>query len=147
MNDFLDKIKKGVEEGYGVVRSNANILKDRAEDLSKIAKLKFELHQLRAARERKLTLLGQTIFPYLLESNLEGLKTHETLQILLDEIKNLNNQIELVQHAIADISVKDTLEHKKVQNSEKIRKEIEKLEQEIENHLQDIKAVKKTLDK
>lgn len=147
MADFLDKIKKGVEEGYDVVRNNAGILRDRAEDLSKITKLKFELHQLNSAREKKLALLGRTVFPYLMENNTDALKTHENLQFLLDEIKNLINQIELVQHAIKDISARDSVEHKKVVNGEKIRKEIEKLEREIEDHLKDIKAVKKTLDK
>ena len=143
MTDFLDKIKKGVEEGFDAVRNNAGTIKDKAEDLGKIAKLKFELHQLKSAREKKLALLGNTTFPYLVENNTEALRTHETLQILLDEIKNLNNQIELVQHAITDISARERQELKKLQNNEKIRREIEKLEKQIE----EIKAVKKVLDK
>ncbi len=145
MSDFLDKLKKGAEGSYSAVRNNAINLKDIAGDYGKIAKLKFELHQLNSAREKKLALLGQTVFPYLLESNTKALKTHETLQMLLDEIKNIGNQVELVQHAIADISIREKTY--KSQDHKKIHNEIELLEKQIEEQLEELQAVKKVLGK
>ncbi len=145
MSDFLDKLKKGAEGSYSTVRNNAINLKDIAGDYGKIAKLKFELHQLNSAREKKLALLGQTVFPYLLESNTKALKTHETLQMLLDEIKNIGNQVELVQHAIADISIREKTH--KSHDHKKIHNEIELLEKQIEEQLEELQAVKKVLGK
>ena len=91
MSDFFDKLKKGVEDSYSNLRVNAINLKDTAGEYGKIAKLKFELHQLKASREKKLAMLGDTVYPYLLQNNIEALKSHETLAMLLDEIKNISN--------------------------------------------------------
>ena len=147
MSDFLDKLKNSVEEGYSALRVNAINLKETAGEYGKIAKLKFELHQLKSSREKKLALLGSTVYPFLLENNPEALKSHETLMMLIDEIKNISNQIELLQRAIEDIATKEKLEKKKVRDHDKMRKEIEDLEKQIESHLKDIQAVKKTLNK
>jgi cell division protein FtsL len=145
MSDFLEKLKKSAEGSYSTVLNNAVNLKDLAEGYGKIAKLKFELHQLKSAREKKLALLGKTVFPYLLENNTKALQTHETLQMLLDEIKNLGNQVELVQHAISDISDREKVYTEK--DHGKIQGEIEILERQIEEQLEELKAVKKALDK
>jgi hypothetical protein len=145
MSDFLDKLKKSAEGSYSTVRNNAVNLKDIAEDYGKIAKLKFELHQLKLVHEKKFALLGKTVFPYLLENNTTALKTHETLQMLLDEIKNIGNQVELVQHAISDISIREKTPT--VQDNKKLHSEIELLEQQIEEQLKELQATKKALDK
>lgn len=147
MSDFLDKLKNSVEEGYSNLRINAINLKETAGEYSKIAKLKFELHQLKTSREKKLALLGSTVYPYLLENNPEALKSHETSIMLIDEIKNISNQIELLQRAVEDISTKEKSEKRKVRDHEKMRKEVEELEKQIESHLKDIQAVKRTLNK
>ena len=83
--------------------------------------------------------------PYLLENNTKALKTHETLQMLLDEIKNIGNQVELVQHAISDISEREKIP--KPKDHEKMHSEIELLERQIEEQLEELQAVKKALDK
>ncbi len=145
MSDFLDKLKKSAEGSYSTVRDNAINLKDIAGDYGKIAKLKFELHQLKSSHEKKLALLGTTVFPYLLENNIKALKTHETLQMLLDEIKNIGNQVELVQHAISDISVRE--KEPKPEDHKKMHNEIELLEQQIEDQLEELQAVKKAIGK
>lgn len=146
MNDFLDKLKKSVEDSYTALRENATTIKETAGEYGRIAKLKFEMFQLNSAREKKMALLGSTVYPYLLENNPEALKSHETLQILLDEIKNLSNQIELVQIAINDISSNEKQAYKKLRDHTKIRKEIEDLEEQIETHLKELKNVKKSLE-
>jgi len=145
MSDFLDKLKKSAEGSYSTVRHNAINLKDIAGDYGKIAKLKFELHQLKTAREKKLVLLAETVFPYLLENNTKALKTHETLQMLLDEIKNIANQVELVQHAISDISIREKIP--KVHDQKKLQSELELLERQIEEQLNELKVVKKAIEK
>jgi len=145
MSDFLDKLKKSAEGSYSTVRNNAISLKDIAGDYGKIAKLKFELHQLNSTREKKLALLGKTVFPYLLENNTKALKTHETLQMLLDEIKNISNQVELVQHAISDISIREKVA--RPEDHKKLHSEIELLELQIEEQLEELKSVKKALGK
>lgn len=146
MSEFLDKIKKSVEDGYSTLRINAINLTETAGEYGKIAKLKFELHQLKSSSEKKLTLLGSTVYPYLLENNADALKSDETLVALLDDIKNNSNQMELLQKAIEDISTREKVEKKKIRDHEKMRKEIEDLEQQIEAHLKDIQAVKRTLN-
>lgn len=146
MSDFLEKLKKSVEDGYSNIRINAVNIKETAGEYGKIAKLKFELFQLNSSHEKKMALLGKTVYPYLLENNAEALKTHEALQMLLDEIKNIVNQIELMQRAIEDISQREKVEKKKIQDYDKMRKEVENLEKQIEEHLKELQEVKKSLN-
>jgi len=147
MSDFLDKLKKGVEESYTSIRINAANLKETAGEYSRIAKLRFEMFQLNSTRDKKMALLGSTVYPYLLENNPQALQSHETLPILLDEIKNISNQIELIQIAINDISKNEKQAYKKLRDHAKIRNEIESLEKQIESHLKELKDVKKSLNK
>jgi len=147
MSDFLDKLKKGVEESYTAIRLNASNIKETAGEYGRIAKLRFEMFQLNSTRDKKMALLGSTVYPYLLENNPQALKDHETLPILLDDIKNISNQIELVQIAINDISKNEKETSQKLRDHAKIRNEIESLEKQIESHLKELKDVKKSLDK
>jgi hypothetical protein len=147
MSDFLDKLKKGVDQSYTTIRLNAANLKETAGEYSRIAKLRFEMFQLNSSREKKMALLGSTVYPYLLENNPQALKSHETLPILLDEIKNISNQIELIQIAINDISKNEKQAYKKLRDHARIRNEIESLEKQIESHLKELKDVKKSLEK
>ncbi len=146
MSDFIDRLKKTVEGSYDTVRTNAGNIRDIATDVSKLAKMKYEMHQLKAARDKKLALLGKTVYPYLLENNVDGLKKHETLSMLLDEIKNLSNQAELLQHQIETHSIGEK-QHKEEADTEDVRAEIEKLEKQIEERLTELKAVKDALEK
>lgn len=147
MTNFLDKLKRNVEEGYSTVRDNAINLKDIAEDYGKITKLKFELHQNSSMAEKKFALLGKTVFPYLIENNYEGLKEHEGLPVVLDDIKNINNKTELIQHTIKNVMVRDVPESISETERERLSQEINQLENEIENHLKELKAVKQAIDK
>jgi len=147
MSDFLDKLKKGVEESYSTIRINAANLKETAGEYGRIAKLRFEMFQLNSTMDKKMALLGSTVYPYLLENNPQALKSHETLPILLDEIKNISNQIELIQIAIKDISKNEKQAYKKLRDHAKIRNEIENLEKQIETHLKELKDVKKSLER
>ncbi|RMH60253.1 MAG: hypothetical protein D6677_14015 [Calditrichaeota bacterium] len=146
MKDLLEKLKKGVEESFDALRDNAVSIKDIAGDYGKIAKLRFEKHQLQSAREKKLTLLGKTIYPYMLENRPEHLREHETLPMLVDEIKNLDNQIELLQLAIKDIAAREIQKTRRTEK-EALYRQIEALEEQIEKRLNELKAVRDALDK
>ncbi|HED11901.1 MAG TPA: hypothetical protein ENJ10_14520 [Caldithrix abyssi] len=146
MKEILEKLKKSFGENYISVKSNAITLKDIAEDYGKIAKLRFEKHQLESARDKKFMLLGTTVYPFLQENNPERLRTHETLPMLIDEIKNYNNQIELIQLAINDIAARERRKPR-IEAEESIRRQIERLEEQIEKRLSELKAVKEALDK
>lgn len=144
MTDFIDKLKKSIEDSYDTVRKNANNLRDIAEELSKLAKIKFELHQFKVALEKKMALLGETVYPFLTENNINGLKSHETLQVLLDDIKNIRNQIDLLQNAIKDLSEQSRTEPEKKGKAE-LENQIDHLEKEIEERLKEIRAMKDQL--
>lgn len=146
MTDFMEKFRKTFEEGLETVRENAMNLKDLAEEYSKVAKLKFELYQLRTSRDKKLTLLGNTVYPYFLSQDFKGLKAHDTLMTLVSDIRNLNDQIDLLQHAIDDITEKAKQEDKK-DDKEHLKSQITNLEKDIEERLQEIKQMKEELGK
>ncbi|HGY56959.1 MAG TPA: hypothetical protein ENK44_14720 [Caldithrix abyssi] len=146
MSDLISKLKKTIEESLDTARNNAQSLKELAEEYGKVARLKFELYQLQNAKKKKLELLGETVFPFLTENNYDGLRRHETLQILLDDIKNTNNEIELTQKAIEEAGEKDTTTEQS-EEQEELKKKIEEVEGEIESRLNELKIVKQAIDK
>jgi hypothetical protein len=146
MTDFFDKIKKTIEQSLDRAKNNAQSLKDTAEDLGKVARLKYDLHQLSSSKRKKLQLLGETVYPFLNENKVDDLKTHESLPVLIDEIKDLGNQIELTQKSIEEVQQQSKEESKPV-NQEDLRNQINELESEIESRIEELKIVKETLDK
>ncbi|MEJ2055544.1 MAG: hypothetical protein P8X42_16635, partial [Calditrichaceae bacterium] len=127
-------------------KNNAQSLKDTAEDLGKVARLKYDLHQLSSSKRKKLQLLGETVYPFLNENKVDDLKTHESLPVLIDEIKDLGNQIELTQKSLEEVQQQSKEESKPV-NQEDLRNQINELESEIESRIEELKIVKETLDK
>jgi len=146
MTDFFDKIKKTIEMSLDRAKNNAQSLKDTAEELGKVAKLKYDLHQLNLSKRKKLQLLGETVYPFLNENKVDDLKKHESLPVLIDEIKDLGNQIELTQKSIEEVQQQSREESKPV-NQEDLRNQINELESEIESRIEELKIVKETLDK
>ncbi len=146
MTDFFDRFKKTFEEGLDTVRDNAMSLREVAEEYSKVAKLKFELYQTKSSRDKKLTLLGSTVYPYLLENDHKGLKAHDTLATVVKDIKNLNDQIDLLESAVEDMTDKSKESDKK-QDKEHLKNQISSLEKDIEARLKEIKVMKEELGK
>ena len=146
MTDFFDKIKKTIEQSLDRVKINAQGLKDTAEELGKVARLKYDLHQLNISKKKKLQLLGETVYPFLNENKVDDLKTHESLPVLIDEIKDLGNQIELTQKSIEEVQKQSKDEAKPI-NQEDLRNQINELESEIESRIEELKIVKESLDK
>lgn len=140
MADLVSKIKKAIEDTLETAKSNAQSLKEIAQDYGKTARLKFELHQLKISKRKKYELLGKTVFPYLVANDYQGLKKHETLNVLLDDIKNIINQIQLTQNELEQ-HLKNTEAAGKPEPKEKIKKEIQKIESEIESRLEEIKKI------
>ncbi len=105
MKSLLDKIKQTLEEGYDYLHDSATIVIDKAEDFGKISKLKFEVKQLSANTEKKLTILGDAIYPYLLKNNVDGDKLAVACAqlgsdkpfIKVDKLKNVE-KIEVNKH-------------------------------------------------
>jgi DNA gyrase/topoisomerase IV subunit A len=144
MSQFLERIRKSFGERYDTVRTNAQTLKDVAEELGKIARVKFEIHQLKIARRRKFTLLGETVFPFLFENRSDELKNHENLHIILDDIKSLGNQIQLAERQLKDLTRNDLAELPGLER-DRLQDEIEMLEFQIEKRLKELHEMKKSL--
>ncbi|MFC2088689.1 hypothetical protein ACFLSX_03730 [Calditrichota bacterium] len=141
MTTLLDKIRKTLEEGYDVFRDGATTAIDKAEDFGKISKLKFEVKQQSANVEKKLTILGDAIYPYLLKNDVEALKDNSAVKIILDEIKEMNSEIEDKQKQIDDIMAENE-KIVKEKEQDKMQKNIEILEKEIEERMEVLKKLK-----
>jgi len=146
MSDLISKLKKTIEESLDTARNNAQSLKEMAEEYGKVARLKFDLYQLQNAKRKKLELLGETVFPFLTENNFDGLKKHETLPMLLDDIKNTDNEIELTLKAINEAGERES-ESETNEEKEDLKKKIEEVEGEIESRLNELKIVKEAINK
>lgn len=145
MSDILSRLKKNLEESFDLAKSNAQNFKEIAGEYSKTARLKIELAQLNSTMKKKTILLGETVYPFLLEQNFEGLKKHETLRVIIDEIKQVQNEIDLNQKQVEMVSEKP--EPRPEFDSSQVRDQIKDLEDQIESRIQELKTVKDALDK
>ncbi len=146
MSDLIERLRKALEESLETAKHNAQNLKEIAEEYGKVARLKFELHQIQTSRKKKMELLGETVFPFLNENRYTDLKNHETLQVILDNIKNLDNDIELTQKNLESLrSQTNATEPEK--DEEELKNEIKKVEKEIESRIKELRAVKDALKK
>lgn len=142
MTTLLDKIRETLEEGYDYFRDTATVAIDKAEDFGKISKLKFEVKQISSQVEKKLTILGDALYPYLLKNDVEALKDNAAIKSILDEIQALNKKIEDKQKQVDKV----VLENDKIVKEKeegKIQQNIEVLEKEIEERMQVLKELKK----
>lgn len=146
MSDVLNKIRKAIEDSLENARANAQGLKEIAEDYGKTARLKFELHQLKLSERKKFELLGKTVFPYLVANDFKGLRKHETLQVIIDDLKNLQNEIQLTQNEL-DQHLKKEDEGTVDNPKEKVREEIKQIENEIESRIEEIKKIREEAEK
>jgi hypothetical protein len=145
MADLIKKIKIVLEDGLDTFKSNASSLKEITEDFSKTTKLRFELYQLQNSKRKKLELLGDTVYPFLIKNDFKGLKEHETLQVLLDEIKNYGNEIELIKKKLDDFA-----QENRNQSPESVRAslqtQIDELEDDIEDKIKELKTIKDNIN-
>lgn len=142
MATLLDKIRETLEEGYDYFRDTATVAIDKAEDFGKISKLKFEVKQLSSQVEKKLTILGDALYPYLLKNDVEALKDNAAIKSILDEIQKLNKKIEDKQKQV-DKVVSENEKITKEKEESKIQQNIEVLEKEIEERMNVLKELKK----
>ena len=146
MNDLIDKIRKTLEESLETAKQNAQNLKEIAEDYGKTARLKFELYQLQSSRKKKMELLGETVFPFINEKNYTDLKKHETLQVIIDNIKGLDDDIELTRKAL-ELQRNPDKQQSRELNKEELQNQINEVEKEIESRIDELRAVKDALKK
>ncbi len=144
MADLLNKLKIVLEDGLDTFKANASNLKEITEDFGKTTKLRFELYQLQSAKKKKLELLGETVYPFLIKNDYKGLKAHETLQVLLDEIKNYGNEIELIKRKLEEFA-----QENRNQSPESLRAslqtQIDDLESDIEDKIKALRTIKENI--
>ncbi len=145
MADLINKIKKTIEESLDLAKNNAQNFKEFAGEYGKSARLKFDVVQLKSSKKKKMNLLGETVYPFLLEHNYDGLKNHETLLVLIDDIKLLQNEIDLAENELGQISEEPA--HRPEFDRKQVRDQIDDLENQIEERIKDLKNMKEALDK
>lgn len=141
MASLLDQIKKTLEEGYDVVRDSASTMIDKAEDFGRISKLKFEIRQIGSNVEKKLTVLGDAVFPNLLKNDVETLKDNPAIKLLVEELQDLNKQMSDKQKEV-DKLVEETKQVTKEKDQEKFQARIAILEKEIEDRMSMLKKLR-----
>ncbi len=141
MPTLLENIRKTLEDSYDYVRDGASNIFDKAEDFGKISKIRFEIRQTGSNVEKKLTILGDAVFPHLVKNDVEALKDNPAIKLLVEEIQDLNKQMDDKQKEIDKLIA----ENKKItqqKDQEKIHEKITKLEQEIEERMNVLKKLK-----
>ena len=141
MTSLLDQIKKTLEEGYDVVRDSASTMIDKAEDFGRISKLKFEIRQIGSNVEKKLTVLGDAVFPHLLKNDVETLKDNPAIKLLVEELQDLNKQMSDKQKDV-DKLVEETKQLSKEKDQEKLQSRVAILEKEIEERMAMLKKLR-----
>jgi peptidoglycan hydrolase CwlO-like protein len=141
MSTLLENIRKTLEESYDIVRDGASTIIDKAEDFGKISKLRFELRQTGTNVERKLTILGDAVFPHLMKNDVEALKDNPAIKLLVEEIQDLNMQMDDKQKEI-DKLVTENKRILRQKEQEKLHEKISKIEQEIEERMLVLKQLK-----
>lgn len=141
MTTLLNQIKKTLEESYDVVRDSASTMIEKAEDFGKISKLKFEIRQTGSNVERKLTILGDAVFPHLLKNDVEALKDNPAIKLIVEEIQNFNKQMDDKQKEISKL-LEENKKIIKVKEQEKMQQQITTLEKEIEERMETLKKLR-----
>jgi hypothetical protein len=141
MASLLDDIRQRLEESYDVVREGASTMIDKAEDFGKISKLKFEIRQISSNVEKKLTVLGDAVFPHLLKNDVETLKDNPAIKLLVEELQDLNKQMDDKQKEV-DILIDESKKVNKEKEQEKLQTKISTLEKEIEERMGVLKKLR-----
>ncbi len=141
MASLLDDIRKTLEESYDLVRDGASTMIDKAEDFGKISKLKFEIRQLSSNVEKKLTILGDAVFPHLLKNDVETLKDNPAIKLLVEELQDLNKQIDDKQKEV-DMLILESKQQNQEKDKEKLSTKISAIEKEIEERMEVLKKLK-----
>lgn len=141
MPSLLEDIRKTLEESYDLVRDGASTMIDKAEDFGKISKLKFEIRQISSNVEKKLTILGDAVFPHLLKNDVETLKDNPAIKLLVEELQDLHKQMDDKQKEV-DKLIEENKQHNKVKDTEKLQTKISTIENEIEERMEVLKKLR-----
>ena len=141
MTSLLDQIKKTLEESYDIVRDGASTMIEKAEDFGKISKLKLEVRQISSSVEKKLTILGDAVFPHLMKNDVETLKDNPAIKLLVEEIQDLNKQIDDKQKDIDHLIEENKKIHTE-KEQEKFQSRISTIEKEIEERMEVLKKLR-----
>ena len=134
MTSLLDTIRQTLEEGYDIVKDGAINIIEKAEDFGKINMHKFEIRQMSSSVEKKLTILGDAVFPYVVKGNFDKAAEDKTIKDTVKSIQDLNKQIEGKNKDIDKI-ITENAKFLKEKEKDKVQKKIQELEQEIEDRM------------
>ncbi|NQV29283.1 MAG: hypothetical protein HQ508_00210 [Candidatus Marinimicrobia bacterium] len=102
---LMDGMMKGLRDFGTVAMEKAEaygkIASDKAEELTKMGKIKLDIHQLNRSRSKKLSELGELVFNLETEGKLAELGTHENYVALVKSIIDLESEIK-EKEALAD---------------------------------------------
>lgn len=141
MPTLLENIRKTLEESYDIVRDSASTIIDKAEDFGKISKIRFEIRQSGTNVEKKLTILGDAVFPHLMKNDVDALKDNPAIKLLVEEIQDLNKQMDDKQKEIDKVLAENKKANQQ-KDQEKVHEKIAKLETEIEERINLLKKLK-----
>jgi len=141
MPSLLEDIRKTLEESYDLVRDGASTMIDKAEDFGKISKFKFEIRQISSNVEKKLTILGDAVFPHLLKNDVETLKDNPAIKLLVEELQDLHKQIDDKQKEV-DKLIEENKQQNKIKDTEKLQTKISTIENEIEERMDVLKKLR-----
>ena len=141
MPSLLEDIRKTLEESYDLVRDGASTMIDKAEDFGKISKFKFEIRQISSNVEKKLTILGDAVFPHLLKNDVETLKDNPAIKLLVEELQDLHKQIDDKQKEVDKLIVENKQQNK-IKDTEKLQSKISIIEKEIEERMDVLKKLR-----
>ena len=141
MPSLLEDIRKTLEESYDLVRDGASTMIDKAEDFGKISKFKFEIRQISSNVEKKLTILGDAVFPHLLKNDVETLKDNPAIKLLVEELQDLHKQIDDKQKEVDKLIVENKQQNK-IKDTEKLQTKISTIENEIEERMEVLKKLR-----
>jgi predicted nucleic acid-binding Zn-ribbon protein len=91
--------------------------------------------------EKKLTVLGDAVFPHLLKNDVETLKDNPAIKLLVEELQDLNKQMDDKQKEM-DALVQESKKINKEREQEKLQSKISTLEKEIEERMEVLKKLR-----
>ena len=105
LRDFGSAALDKAEE-YGKIAS------EKAEALTKLGKIKLDIHQLGRSRTKNLSDLGELVFNLGEEKKLKDLAKHENYDALIKSIKDLDVEIKKKKAQAETVEIEETSEDK-----------------------------------
>jgi len=104
MSKFIDSLSKMVAEGY-------NNISDKAEEVTKIGRIKIEIIATKRDIEKLFVELGGRFYNNYADKKIDFRKNEEILK-LIEQVKEKENQLEILKSKIDKIKKEDGIDVK-----------------------------------